>query len=504
MTRTNTSKYVGAIDQGTTSTRFMVFGRRGEILSSAQLEHRQIFPRPGWVEHDALEIWTNTGKVIEAALAQAGLGAGDLAAVGITNQRETTVLWDRRSGRPLHNAIVWQDTRVAGSVAAMERDGGQNRFRDKTGLPLATYFSALKLRWLLEEVPRARELAEAGDALFGTIDSWLLWNLTGGPAGGVHVTDVTNASRTQLMNLATLAWDGELLSQFGIPAGCLPRIVSSSEVYAESRLPALAGVPIAGDLGDQQAALVGQTCLRRGDAKNTYGTGCFLLMNTGEQPVPSKAGLITTVAYRFGREKPCYALEGSIAVAGALVQWLRDRLGLIDSSAGIEALAREVEDNGDVYFVPAFSGLFAPHWQASARGIIAGLTGYANRAHLARAVLEATAYQTRDVLAAMEQDSGAALTELRVDGGMVVNELLMQFQADILDVSVVRPKVTETTALGAAYAAGLAVGFWGDTQDLRANWSIDRTWTPGMDRERREHYYGCWKKAVTRSLGWAE
>jgi glycerol kinase len=504
MTAMNKGRYVGAIDQGTTSTRFMVFGRQGEILSSAQLEHRQIFARPGWVEHDALEIWANTGKVIEAALAQAGLGAKDLVAVGITNQRETTVLWDRRSGNPLYNAIVWQDTRVAANVAAMERHGGQDRFRGKTGLPLATYFSALKLRWLLDEVVRARELAEAGDALFGTIDSWLLWNLTGGAQGGVHVTDVTNASRTQLMNLATLDWDGELLRAFDIPPACLPRIASSSEVYAQARLPALAGVPIAGDLGDQQAALVGQTCLRRGDAKNTYGTGCFLLMNTGEQPVPSKAGLITTVAYRFGREKPCYALEGSIAVAGALVQWLRDRLGLIESSAQIEALAREVEDNGDVYFVPAFSGLFAPHWQASARGVIAGLTGYASRAHLARAVLEATAYQTRDVLAAMEQDSGAALTELRVDGGMVANELLMQFQADILDVGVVRPRVTETTALGAAYAAGLAVGFWGGTEDLRANWAIDRAWTPQMARDRREYYYKCWKKAVTRSFGWVD
>ena len=504
MTPVSKGRYVGAIDQGTTSTRFMVFGRQGEILSSAQLEHRQIFPRPGWVEHDALEIWANTGKVIEAGLAQARIGARDLAAVGITNQRETTVLWDRRSGKPLYNAIVWQDTRVAGAVAALARDGGQDRFRSKTGLPLATYFSALKLKWLLDEVVRARELAEAGDALFGTIDSWLLWNLTGGPQGGVHITDVTNASRTQLMNLGTLAWDADLLSVFGIPRACLPRIVSSAEVYAQARLPALAGVPIAGDLGDQQAALVGQTCLRRGDAKNTYGTGCFLLMNTGEQPVPSTAGLITTVAYRFGREKPCYALEGSIAVAGALVQWLRDRLGLIKSSTEIEALAREVEDNGDVYFVPAFSGLFAPHWQASARGIIAGLTGYANRAHLARAALEATAYQTRDVLAAMAQDSGAALTELRVDGGMVANELLMQFQADILDVDVVRPRVTETTALGAAYAAGLAVGFWGGTEDLRANWAIDRTWTPKMAPDRREHYYKCWKKAVSRSFGWVD
>ena len=498
------TRFVGAIDQGTTSTRFMVFGRQGEVRCSAQLEHRQIYPRPGWVEHDALEIWANTRRVIETALAQSGIGAQDLVAVGITNQRETTVLWDRRSGRPLHPAIVWQDTRVAGRVSAMARKGGQDRFRDKTGLPLATYFSALKLGWLLDEIPQARALAEAGDALFGTIDSWLLWNLSGGPDGGLHVTDVTNASRTQLMNLATLAWDEQLLSAFEIPPACLPRIVSSSEVYAEARLPALAGVPLAGDLGDQQAALVGQTCLRRGDTKNTYGTGCFLLMNTGEQPVQSKAGLITTVAYRFGQERPCYALEGSIAVAGALVQWLRDRLGLIKTSAEIETLAREVEDNGDVYFVPAFSGLFAPHWQSGARGVIAGLTGYAGRAHLARAVLEATAYQTRDVLAAMERDSGAPLTELRVDGGMVMNELLMQFQADILDVTVVRPQVIETTALGAAYAAGLATGYWRGRDDLAANWQVQRRWRPQMSAARRAHLYHSWQKALERSLGWVE
>ncbi len=504
MTPEHGARYVGAIDQGTTSTRFMVFGRQGETLSSAQLEHRQIYPQPGWVEHDALEIWANTRQVIETALARGGLGARDLAAVGITNQRETTVLWDRRTGRPLHNAIVWQDTRVAARVAALARQGGQDRFRGKTGLPLATYFSALKLAWLLDEVPQARMLAEAGDALFGTIDSWLLWNLTGGPEGGLHVTDATNASRTQLMNLATLEWDEELLSAFAVPRACLPRIRSSSEVYAESRLPALAGVPVAGDLGDQQAALVGQACLRRGDAKNTYGTGCFLLMNTGEQAVPSKAGLITTVAYRFGQEKACYALEGSIAVAGALVQWLRDQLGLIRSSAQVESLAREVEDNGDVYFVPAFSGLFAPHWQAGARGVIAGLTAYASRAHLARAVLEATAYQTRDVLGAMEKDSGTPLTELRVDGGMVVNELLMQFQADILDVGVVRPRVTETTALGAAYAAGLATGYWRGREDLVANWQVDRRWQPAMSAERRAQLYHAWQKALERSLGWVE
>lgn len=498
------TRYVGAIDQGTTSTRFIVFGRQGETLASAQREHRQIYPRPGWVEHDALEIWSNTREVIEAALAQAGIGARDLAAVGITNQRETTVLWDRRTGRPLHNAIVWQDTRVAGEVAALASAGGQDRFRAKTGLPLATYFSALKLKWLLDEVPGARALAESGDALFGTIDSWLLWQLTGGPEGGLHVTDVTNASRTQLMDLAALAWDEQLLASFAVPRACLPRILSSSEVYGETRLPALRGVPVAGDLGDQQAALVGQTCFGRGDAKNTYGTGCFLLMNTGEEPVPSRAGLITTVAYRLGSAKPCYALEGSIAVAGALVQWLRDRLGLIKASSEVESLAREVEDNGDVYFVPAFSGLFAPHWNASARGIIAGLTGYASRAHLARAVLEATAYQTNDVLGAMARDCGAPLTELRVDGGMVVNELLMQFQSDILDVDVVRPRVTETTALGAAYAAGLATGYWRSCADLTANWRVDRRWRPAMSAAQRQRLCRSWQKALERSLGWID
>lgn len=497
-------RYVGAIDQGTTSTRFIVFDRRGEILSSARLEHRQIYARPGWVEHDPLEIWGNTKRVIDLALREAGIAARDLAAVGVTNQRETTLLWDRRSGRPLYNAIVWQDTRVAGDIAAMARDGGQDRFRDRTGLPLATYFSAPKLKWLLEAIPNARALAEAGDAIFGTMDSWLLWNLSGGVQGGVHVTDVTNASRTQLMSLATLAWDDGLLSEFGVPRECLPRIVSSSEFYADCRLPALSGVPIAGVLGDQQAALVGQTCLRCGDAKNTYGTGCFLLMNTGERAVRSEAGLLTTVAYRFGRDRACYALEGSVAVAGALVQWVRDQLGLIRNSSEIETLAREAEDNGDVYFVPAFSGLFAPHWQSSARGIIAGLTGYAGRAHLARAVLEATAYQTRDVLAAMEQDSGTALTELRVDGGMVSNDLLMQFQADILDVPVVRPRVTETTALGAGYAAGLATGYWANCEDVMANWQPERHWHPSMGAGRRDQLYRAWQKALARSGGWVE
>jgi glycerol kinase len=496
--------YVGAIDQGTTSTRFIVFGRRGEIVASAQREHRQIYPRPGWVEHDAAEIWQSTQQVIETALSSAGLTPSNLVSVGITNQRETTLLWDRGTGQPLHHAIVWQDTRVADLVAAYARDGGQDRFRTQTGLPLATYFSALKLKWLLNELPAARAMAHGGDALFGTLDSWLVWNLTGGPSGGLHLTDVTNASRTQLMNLATLAWDRELLAAFDIPAACLPRIASSSEIYGAVAAAPLRGVPLGGILGDQQAALLGQTCLQPGEAKNTYGTGCFLLMNTGESPVASDAGLITTVAYKLGEARACYALEGSIAVTGALVQWLRDRLGLIKSSAEVETLAREVADNGDVYFVPAFSGLYAPHWQASARGVITGLTGYASKGHIARAVLEATAYQTREVLTAMESDSGTALKELRVDGGMVVNELLMQFQSDILDVAVVRPRVTETPALGAAYAAGLAVKYWTGSDDLLANWQTDRRWTPKMDAATRGRLYRSWQKAVARSLDWVE
>jgi glycerol kinase len=496
--------YVGALDQGTTSTRFILFGRGGEIIASAQREHRQIYEKPGWVAHDVDEIWHNTQHVVQAALSSAGLTPSDLAAVGITNQRETTLLWDRRTGQPLHHAIVWQDTRVAELVADYAREGGQDRFRGKTGLPLATYFSALKLKWLLRHVAEARAMAEAGDALFGTIDSWLVWNLTGATQGGLHITDVTNASRTQLMDLGTLAWDPQLLAAFEIPAACLPRIVSSSEIYGPATAAGLRGVPLAGILGDQQAALLGQTCLQPGQAKNTYGTGCFLLMNTGESPVASDAGLITTVAYKLGEARACYALEGSIAVTGALVQWLRDRLGLIKSSAEVETLAREVADNGDVYFVPAFSGLYAPHWQASARGVITGLTGYASKGHLARAVLEATAYQTREVLTAMESDSGTALKELRVDGGMVVNELLMQFQSDILDVAVVRPRVTETTALGAAYAAGLAVKYWTGSDDLLANWQTDRRWTPKMDAATRGRLYRSWQKAVARSLDWVE
>ncbi len=496
------TRYVGAIDQGTTSTRFMVFDHGGNIITSAQKEHQQIYPRPGWVEHDPMEIWRNTQEVIGGALARAALGPGDLAAVGITNQRETTVVWDRRSGEPLHNALVWQDTRVDQLVAEYVRDGGPNRFRAKTGLPMASYFSALKLQWILDNVPGARGKAKSGDVLFGNIDTWLLWNLTGGPNGGLHFTDVTNASRTQLMNLESLQWDGELLDIFKIPAAVLPRIVASSELYGEAKAPALVGASIAGILGDQQAALVGQACFRAGEAKNTYGTGCFLLMNTGEKPISSTAGLITTVAYQIAKQPAHYALEGSIAITGALVQWLRDNLRIIGSSAEVETLAGEVEDNGGVFFVPAFSGLYAPHWNERARGTIAGLTRYATRSHIARAALEATAYQTREVLTAMEQDSSIPITELRVDGGMVVNELLMQFQADIVNVPVVRPKITETTALGAAYAAGLAVGYWRSRDDLLGNWQVDKRWTPQMNENRRGTLFRSWQKAVGRSLDW--
>ena len=494
--------YVGAIDQGTTSTRFIVFDHAGNVIVEARKAHEQIFPKPGWVEHDPAEIRRNTEEVIATALTTGGLAPSDLAAVGITNQRETTVLWDRLSGEPLHNALVWQDTRVDGLVADFARDGGQDRFRAATGLPLASYFSGLKLRWLLDNVPGARAKAEAGDALFGTVDSWLVWHLTGGPAHGLHITDVTNASRTQLMNLATLDWDDDLLAAFDVPRAVLPRIVASSEVYGSASVGTLAGVKIAGILGDQQAALVGQACFEPGEAKNTYGTGCFVLMNTGADAVPSTAGLLTTVAYQLGAEAPCYALEGSIAITGALVQWLRDSLGLIENSADIEALARDVDDNGDVYFVPAFSGLYAPHWKASARGCIVGLTRYANRHHIARAALEATAFQTREVIEAMERDSGIAIRAMRADGGMVANELLMQFQADILDAPVLRPKVAETTALGAAYAAGLAVGYWTDREDLSRNWALDRQFEPSMADSERGRLYRSWQKAVTRSLDW--
>jgi len=498
------ASYLGAIDQGTTSTRFIVFDRSGRMVASEQREHEQIYPQPGWVEHDAEEIWRRTQEVMAGALQQRALQPSDLAAIGITNQRETTVVWDRKTGKPVHNAIVWQDTRVADDVAEFSREGGQNRFRQQTGLPLTTYFSGLKIRWLLENVRALRQRAEAGDVLFGNIDTFLVWHLTGGQGGGIHITDVTNASRTQLMNLQKLDWDDELLSAFGIPRAMLPAIRSSSEVYGTATESVLPGVTIGGILGDQQAALVGQTCFRAGEAKNTYGTGCFLLMNTGEQAVPSEHGLLTTVGYRFGKQPAVYALEGSIAITGALVQWMRDNLSLIEKSSDIESLAISVTDNGGVYFVPAFSGLYAPYWKDNARGVIAGLTRYATKGHLARAVLEATAFQTREVLEAMERDSKIALDSLRVDGGMVENNLLMQFQADILNRPVVRPVIKETTALGAAYAAGLAVGFYKSIDDLRDNWSVDHTWHPNLEAAKRDTMYGLWKKAVTRSFDWAE
>jgi len=497
------SQLIGAIDQGTTSTRFILFNRAGNIVASAQREHRQIYPAPGQVEHDGLEIWTNTKAVIASALRKAGLKASDIAAIGITNQRETTLLWERSTGRPLHNALVWQDTRTADLVAHFAQEGGKDRVRAETGLPLATYFSALKLRWLLDRVPGAREKAETGEALFGTMDSWIAWNLTGGPKGGRHLSDVTNASRTQLMNLATLAWDDSLLRLFDIPPACLPEIVSSSDIYGTAKAP-LAGVPIAGILGDQQATLFGQACLKPGEAKNTYGTGCFLLMNTGEKPIASRHGLLTTLGYKLGDAPAVYALEGSVAIAGALVQWLRDNLKLIKKSGDIEKLAAAAADNGDVYIVPAFSGLYAPYWQESARGIICGLTRFADARHIARAALEATAFQTCDVLEAMAKESGIALSALKVDGGMVVNELLMQTQADLLAVPVVRPRMIETTALGAAYAAGLAAGYWSSTGDIRANWQEERRFTPAMDVPTRAHLLAGWKKAIDRSLHWAE
>ncbi len=497
------ARYVGALDQGTTSTRFMIFDHAGAVVAIDQKEHEQIYPKPGWVEHDPLEIWNRSVEVIRGALAKAGVSAADLAAVGVTNQRETTVVWDRRTGKPIHNAIVWQDTRTADICNELAKDGGQDRLRPKVGLPLATYFSGPKIKWILDNVEGARAKAEAGELLFGNIDTWCIWNLTGGPSGGVHVTDVTNASRTMLMNLATLDWDPEILKLMGIPRAMLPAIKASSEVYGKATGD-LAGVPVAGDLGDQQAALFGQTCFSAGEAKNTYGTGCFMLLNTGTKPVPSKSGLLTTLGYKIGDQPAVYALEGSIAITGALVQWLRDNLGMIKTSPEIEDLARTVDDNGGVYFVPAFSGLFAPYWKNDARGVIAGLTRYVNKGHIARAVLEATAWQTREVLDAMNAASGVALTALKVDGGMVYNELLMQFQSDVLAVPVIRPKVAETTALGAAYAAGLAVGFWKAVEDLRANWAKDKEWHPQLDAATREKEYKFWKKAVTRTFDWVE
>jgi glycerol kinase len=483
----------------------MVFDRSGRVVAVDQMEHRQIFPRAGWVEHDAMEIWQNTRVVVGGALGKANLNATHIAAVGITNQRETTVVWERATGRPIHNAIVWQDTRTQAICDELARDGGVERFKDVTGLPLATYFAGPKARWILDHVDGARERAEAGELLFGTIDTWLLWNLTGGADDdGVHVTDVTNASRTLLMDLRTLDWDASAAEAIGVPLAMLPEIRSSSEVYGACKPGILIDVPVAGILGDQQAATFGQACLDVGSAKNTYGTGNFMLLNTGEEIVASKNGLLTTVCYRLGDAKPVYALEGSIAVTGSLVQWLRDNLGIIKDAKEVEALAATVDDNGGAYFVPAFSGLFAPHWRPDARGALVGLTRFVNKGHIARAALEATAFQTREVLEAMNADSGVPLTELRVDGGMVVNETLMQFQADLLGVDVVRPVVAETTALGAAYAAGLAVGYWESTDEIRENWGEDRRWTPQLDEAERERLFRTWKKAVERTLDWVD
>jgi glycerol kinase len=499
------SRYVAAIDQGTTSTRCMVFDHDGAVVSVAQLEHEQIFPRAGWVEHDAEEIWTNTREVVARALASADLNAEDIAAVGITNQRETTLVWDKNTGKPVYNAIVWQDTRTDRICQQLaDLGGGADRYKDRVGLPLATYFAGPKARWVLDNVEGARERAENGDLLFGTMDSWVVWNMTGGPDGGIHITDVTNASRTLMMDLDRLDWDEEIVGEMGLPMSMLPEIRSSAEVYGKAReRGSLRGVPIAGILGDQQAATFGQVCFEPGTAKNTYGTGNFLLLNTGTDKVMSQNGLLTTVCYRVGDKPAVYALEGSIAVTGSLVQWLRDNIGLIKSAPEIEDLARSVEDNGGAYIVPAFSGLFAPYWRSDARGVIVGLTRYVNKGHLARAALESTAYQSREVVEAMDADSGVALTELKVDGGMVVNDTLMQFQADLLNVPVIRPKVTETTALGAAYAAGLAVGFWADEDELRRQWAEDKRWEPSMDEGHREQLYGRWKRAVQRTLDWA-
>lgn len=497
------SKYIAAVDQGTTSTRCILFNKKGDIISTSQKEHEQIYPKPGWVEHNPEEIRENALEVIAVACIKASASVHDIAAIGITNQRETTVVWNKKTGKPYYNALVWQDTRTEGYVSELEKDGGPDQFRAITGLPVATYFSGLKIKWLLENVEGLREDAEKGDALFGNIDTFLIWHFTGAEKGGIHVTDVTNASRTQLMNLQTLQWDQQMLNRFGIPEAMLPEIKSSSEVYGHMQSEILPNVPIAGDLGDQHAALVGQVCFEPGMAKNTYGTGCFMVMNTGNELKLSKNGLLSTIAFKFGDQPVQYALEGSIAIGGALVQWLRDNLGLIKESKDIEALARTVEDNGGAYFVPAFSGLYAPYWRSDARGIIAGLTRYVNKGHIARAVLEATAYQTLDVVRAMEQDSGISLSNLRVDGGMVANELLMKFQADMLDVQVIAPKVTETTALGAAYAAGLAVGFWDGIDDLRANWESGATWDADMDNATRVRLYKGWKKAISRSLDWA-
>jgi glycerol kinase len=497
------AQYAGALDQGTTSTRFMIFDHAGKVVGVDQKEHEQIYPKPGWVEHDPLEIWQRCEEVIKGALKKTGAKASDLAAVGVTNQRETTVVWEKSSGKPVYNAIVWQDTRTDQIVNEFAKDGGQDRLRPKTGLPLATYFSGPKIKWILDNVNGVRDRAGRGEILFGNIDTWCIWNLTGGPDGGVHVTDVSNASRTMLMNLETLDWDDDILKLMGIPRAMLPQVRGSSDVYGDARGD-LKGIPVAGDLGDQQAALFGQTCFSVGEAKNTYGTGNFMLLNTGTKPIQSKSGLLTTLGYKIGDQPAVYCLEGAIAITGALVQWLRDNIGLIKTSPEIEDLAKTVDDNGGVYFVPAFSGLFAPYWKNDARGVIAGLTRYVNKGHIARAALEATAWQTREVLDAMNKDSGVDLTALKVDGGMVFNDTLMQFQADVLGVPVIRPTVAETTSLGAAYAAGLAVGFWKEVEDLRANWGKDKEWTPKMDAAKRDKEYKFWKKAVTRTFDWVE
>jgi glycerol kinase len=497
------AKYAAALDQGTTSTRCMIFDHSGKVVSVAQKEHEQIFPQPGWVEHDAQEVWARSKEVIDEALSNANATADDIAGLGITNQRETTVVWDRNTGEPVMNAIVWQDTRTDRLVDELSRDGGQDRFRQQTGLPLATYFSGPKVRWILDNVDGARERAEAGDLVFGNMDTWCIWNLTGGTDGGLHITDGTNASRTLMMDLETRQWDDAIASAIGVPMSMLPEIRASSEVYGEVRSGGgMQGVKIAGDLGDQQAATFGQTCFSPGEAKNTYGTGNFLLLNTGTEAVQSKNGMLTTLGYKIGDNAPIYCLEGAIAITGALVQWLRDNLKMIKAAPEVEELAQTVEDNGGLYIVPAFSGLFAPYWKSNARGVFAGLTRYVNAGHIARATLEATAYQSREIVEAMNQDSGVPLESLKVDGGMVQNDLLMQFQADLLGVPVIRPEVAETTALGAAYAAGLATGFWESEEDLRNNWAEDKRWEPTMDAAKRDEYFKYWKKAVTRTFDW--
>jgi glycerol kinase len=499
------AKYAAALDQGTTSTRCMIFNHGGEVVSVVQKEHEQIYPKPGWVEHDPKEIWARTQEVMDEALESAGASADDISGLGITNQRETTVVWDKNTGEPVMNAIVWQDTRTDRLVDELSRDGGQGRFQEKVGLPLATYFSGPKVRWILDNVDGARERAEAGDLLFGNIDTWCIWNLTGGTDGGIHITDPSNASRTMLLDLRKLAWDDEIAGIIGVPTSMLPEVKASSEVYGEVRSGGgFNGVKIAGDLGDQQAATFGQTCFDVGEAKNTYGTGNFLLLNTGTEAVTSKNGLLTTVGYKIGDQDAVYCLEGAIAITGALVQWLRDNLKMIKAAPEVEELAKSVEDNGGLYIVPAFSGLFAPYWKSNARGVFAGLTRYVNAGHIARATLEATAYQSREVVEAMNQDSGVDLESLKVDGGMVGNDLLMQFQADLLGVPVIRPKVPETTSLGAAYAAGLATGLWSTEDELRENWIEDKRWEPQMESSQRDEYFKYWKRAVTKSFDWFE